>query len=102
MQLLNEGRESKLIPVSDAWYIWQANKATEVPLSKTSVRGGVNSLLLLEPVDPITTKVHGDSFLYDRHHFRKSLTAARNRRVALDVQFYCFPRKYYDAGVDRK
>ncbi|CAM9823750.1 unnamed protein product, partial [Ascophyllum nodosum] len=36
----------------------QANTATEVPHSNASTRGDVNSLLLLEPVDPITTKAY--------------------------------------------
>ncbi|CAM9237605.1 unnamed protein product [Sphacelaria rigidula] len=35
----------------------QANNPDGVPLNKASTRGDVNSLLLLEPVDPITTKV---------------------------------------------
>lgn len=47
--------------VSGASCIRQANKATEVPPNKASIRGDVNSLLLLEPFDPLTTKVHCDS-----------------------------------------
>lgn len=39
------------------WDVRQANSADEVPPNKSSTRGDVNSLLLLEPVDPITTKV---------------------------------------------
>eukprot|EP00752_Nemacystus_decipiens_P015159 g13504.t1 len=36
----------------------QANAASEVPPNNASTRGDVNSLLLLEPVDPITTKAY--------------------------------------------
>eukprot|EP00903_Cladosiphon_okamuranus_P018370 g16899.t1 len=36
----------------------QANAANEVPPNNASTRGDVNSLLLLEPVDPITTKAY--------------------------------------------
>lgn len=35
----------------------QTNTATEVPANSSSVRGDVNSLLLLEPLGPTTTKV---------------------------------------------
>ncbi|CAN0501343.1 unnamed protein product, partial [Scytosiphon promiscuus] len=35
----------------------QANTANEVPPNNASTRGDVNSILLLVPIDPITTKV---------------------------------------------
>lgn len=55
--------EPGLLDVSSRFYTHarpsplQVNSAQEVPPNKASTRGDVNSLLLLEPVDPITTRV---------------------------------------------
>lgn len=38
----------------------QVNAANEVPTNSNSVRGDVNSLLLLEPIDSSTTKVRSE------------------------------------------